>query len=121
MLWALAEGAGRVMSRDALMNRVRGVGLEAFDRSIDTHISNLRGKLERAGNHDADDESAHITGQELVEGIRDLALQQFGLLTRTVFERWGLRTTEDFGRIVFELIEDGRMRKTDRDRATHSG
>lgn len=61
-------------------------------------------------------EEGHISGRELLEGIRELALQQFGLMTRTVFHHWGIRSTEDFGRIVFELIERGEMRKTERDR-----
>jgi DNA-binding response OmpR family regulator len=46
LLVALAENAGRVMSRDALMNRVRGADLEAFDRSIDVHISRIRAAIE---------------------------------------------------------------------------
>ncbi len=62
-----------------------------------------------------DEESAHISGTELVEGVRDFALQQFGLMTIPVFHQWGIRCTEDFGRIVFELVEKGEMRKTERD------
>ena len=46
LLWALAENAGRVMSRDALMDSVRGEALEAFDRSIDVHISRIRAAIE---------------------------------------------------------------------------
>ncbi len=46
LLVALAENAGRVMSRDALMGRVRGQALEAFDRSIDVHISRVRAAIE---------------------------------------------------------------------------
>lgn len=46
LLCALAENAGRVMSRDALMQRVRGQGIEAFDRSIDVHISRIRAAIE---------------------------------------------------------------------------
>jgi DNA-binding response OmpR family regulator len=46
LLCALAENAGRVMSRDALMQRVRGAALEAFDRSIDVHISRIRAAIE---------------------------------------------------------------------------
>ena len=64
---------------------------------------------------ESDEEEAHISGQDLLYGIRDLALQQCGLLTATVFRHWGIRETADFGRIVFELIERGEMRKTDRD------
>ena len=62
-----------------------------------------------------DGEDAHVSGPELLMGIRELALQQFGLMARTVFASWGVTCTEDFGRIVFELVEVGRMRKTDRD------
>jgi two-component system, OmpR family, phosphate regulon response regulator OmpR len=46
LLLALAESAGRVLSREALMERVRGDALEAFDRSIDVHVSRLRAALE---------------------------------------------------------------------------
>ena len=46
LLCALAENAGRVMSRDALMNWLRGHQIEAFDRSIDVHVSRLRTALE---------------------------------------------------------------------------
>jgi DNA-binding response OmpR family regulator len=46
LLLALAESAGRVLSREALMQRVRGDGLEAFDRSIDVHVSRIRAAIE---------------------------------------------------------------------------
>ncbi|MFN0198499.1 MAG: Minf_1886 family protein, partial [Planctomycetaceae bacterium] len=46
----------------------------------------------------------HITGQELLAGIRDLAIELYGPMALTVFRHWGVRSTEDFGRIVFELI-----------------
>jgi DNA-binding response OmpR family regulator len=46
LLHALAESAGRVMTRDALMERVRGSTLEAFDRSIDVHVSRIRAAIE---------------------------------------------------------------------------
>ena len=57
----------------------------------------------------------HVSGSELLEGIQGLALDQFGYLARTVFEFWGLSTTEDFGRIVFRLVEHDLMKKTDQD------
>lgn len=72
-------------------------------------------QLKRPRPRDPDDQHAHITGQELCEGIRELAIRRFGLLARTVFAHWGVRSTADFGRIVFELIDRGEMRKTDRD------
>ena len=67
---------------------------------------------------DAEEQESHISGQELLEGIRDLALEQFGMMAKTVFNGWRVRCTDDFGRIVFELVERGEMRKTDRDRLT---
>ncbi len=57
----------------------------------------------------------HISGVELLEGIRDYSLQQFGGMTRTVFKEWGIEKTVDFGDIVFNLVEEGLMGKTDTD------
>jgi len=76
-------------------------------------------KLNRTSDPETGEEDdAHISGQELLEGVRDLALKQFGLMTRPVFEHWGIRTTADFGRMVFELVDRGEMRKTERDQFT---
>ena len=60
-------------------------------------------------------EEAHITGQELSHGARELGTSRYGLLAKSVFRSWGIRSTADFGRVVFDLIERGEMRKTDRD------
>jgi uncharacterized repeat protein (TIGR04138 family) len=57
----------------------------------------------------------HVSGPELLAGIRDLALREFGLMARTVFRLWGVNRTGDFGEIVFNLIEANLMSKTDRD------
>jgi uncharacterized repeat protein (TIGR04138 family) len=57
----------------------------------------------------------HVSGRELVEGIRSLALREFGLMARVVFRMWGIRNTGDFGEIVFNLVEEGLMSKSDND------
>ena len=57
----------------------------------------------------------HVSGQQLLEGIRDLALKEFGLMARTVFRMWGINRTDDFGEIVFNLVEAQLMSKTDTD------
>jgi uncharacterized repeat protein (TIGR04138 family) len=57
----------------------------------------------------------HVSGQELLAGIRDLALREFGFMARTVFHMWGIQRTDDFGDIVFNLVEAGLMNKTDED------
>ena len=71
--------------------------------------------LQKPMTADGNDESAHITGRELLMGVKSLARERFGLLAKTVFAYWGIRSTSDFGRIVFDLIERGEMRKTDND------
>jgi uncharacterized repeat protein (TIGR04138 family) len=58
----------------------------------------------------------HVTGQELCEAIRRYALDQYGMMALTVLNSWGIRSTGDFGEIVFNLIRIGRMRKTKHDR-----
>ncbi len=60
-------------------------------------------------------DEAHISGQQLLEGIRELAIKEFGMMSIPVFRHWGVTTTEDFGRIVWDLIERGDMTKTERD------
>jgi uncharacterized repeat protein (TIGR04138 family) len=57
----------------------------------------------------------HVTGRELLFGIRDLALEQFGGLATMVFEVWGVRATADFGAIVWSLVESGLMSRSDTD------
>lgn len=58
----------------------------------------------------------HITGQELLSGIRDFALAQFGPMACSVLEEWGVTRCEDFGAIVFNLVEHQILSKTDNDR-----
>lgn len=61
------------------------------------------------------EEQLHVSGPELLEGIRDLALREFGMMARTVFHMWGIDSTDDIGRIVFNLVEANKMSKTDQD------
>lgn len=49
----------------------------------------------------------HVTGAELAHACRDYALNQYGLMARQVLEHWGVRRTDDIGRIVFSLVEVG--------------
>jgi len=57
-----------------------------------------------------------ISGAELSDGLRKSALQEFGPLAKTVLNRWGVRTTRDFGEMVFVLLDAGLLGKTDEDR-----
>jgi uncharacterized repeat protein (TIGR04138 family) len=58
----------------------------------------------------------HVSGQQLLEGLRQYALEQFGPMTKTVFTHWGVNRCEDFGEIVFNLVENGVLGKTEQDR-----
>jgi uncharacterized repeat protein (TIGR04138 family) len=57
----------------------------------------------------------HVSGQELLDGIRKFALGQFGPMAATVFEEWGVKSCRDFGEIVFTMVEIGLLAKTDKD------
>jgi uncharacterized repeat protein (TIGR04138 family) len=63
----------------------------------------------------APEEDHHVSGPELLHGIRDLALREFGLMARTVFHQWGIDRTADFGEIVFNLVAADLMSKTSED------
>ncbi len=65
---------------------------------------------------DDDRESQHVTGPELLEGIRQCAVAQFGCLARTVLESWGVSSTDDFGEVVFNLVEYDLMGAQETDR-----
>jgi uncharacterized repeat protein (TIGR04138 family) len=74
---------------------------------------------ERAGAEGAlaqPSETQHVNGQQLCIGLRDFAIRRYGQLARTVLGRWGIHSTDDFGRIVFVMIDLGLMRKSDDDR-----
>ncbi len=73
----------------------------------------LRFAIERAGEH------RHVSARELLESFRLLAREEFGFLARTVLDDWGVRSTEDVGNIVFNLIEVGDFNKTEDDRLSH--
>jgi uncharacterized repeat protein (TIGR04138 family) len=57
----------------------------------------------------------HVTGQQLLAGIREYALTEFGPMTQMVLEEWGVRNCRDFGEIVFNMVESGWLKKTDQD------
>jgi uncharacterized repeat protein (TIGR04138 family) len=63
-------------------------------------------KLKRTG---------HISGTELLEGIREFVIEQYGPMAKTVLRHWGINKTEDFGNIVFNMIEKKLLAKTESD------
>ena len=61
------------------------------------------------------DKKRHISGRELLEGLKNLAIEQFGGLAVMVFDVWGVRKTADFGNIVFNLVEADLMSRSEDD------
>lgn len=57
----------------------------------------------------------HISAWELLEGIKDFGIEQFGPMAPEVFEHWGIEKTDDFGEIVFNLIDQRLLLKTESD------
>ena len=67
-------------------------------------------------NKPVENKKKHVTGAELLDGIREFAIQELGPMASTVFKTWGISRTEDFGEIVFNLVESGVLGKTDSDK-----
>lgn len=59
--------------------------------------------------------NTHITGKELLEGIRELIIQQYGVMAKTVLNHWGITATLDFGAIVFNMVDNKLLSKTETD------
>jgi uncharacterized repeat protein (TIGR04138 family) len=57
----------------------------------------------------------NVSGQELLDGIREYALQEFGPMAVTVLNEWGIRSCRDFGEIVFHLVEHRYFKKTEQE------
>jgi len=58
----------------------------------------------------------HVSGQQLCCSLRDLAVERWGMLAKAVLNKWNIRETVDFGNMVYLMIENNYMRKTDEDR-----
>ena len=64
---------------------------------------------------DKERRNQHVSGRELLDGIREYALGQYGPMTYSLFDQWGIHTGKDFGQIVFNLVDYGVFGKTDQD------
>jgi uncharacterized repeat protein (TIGR04138 family) len=86
-----------------LRRRDRRFSRNAYEFLLDAldHTMVQLGKDRKLG------EQRHVSARELLDGIRDLASEQFGPMAPLVFQRWGLRGTEDFGELVFNLVDAG--------------
>jgi|TARA_B000000441_G_C21594448_1_gene261993 uncharacterized repeat protein (TIGR04138 family) len=72
--------------------------------------------VQKLGKRQLPQAQRHISGADLLKGLSELALDEFGPLTISVFAHWGVYKTEDFGHIVFNLVNEGLMGKTEQDK-----
>jgi uncharacterized repeat protein (TIGR04138 family) len=86
-----------------------------YDRDAYPFVREALDHTQKTIGTDARRRVRHVAGQELLVGIREYALEQFGPMAKTVLEEWGVRRCEDFGEIVFNMIEVGWLAKTSKD------
>lgn len=84
------------------------MALDYTVKNIDKIQESLNGSQERTG--------SHVSGRELLEGIKIFGLETFGQMMAVLLKEWGVKNTLDFGEIVFNLIKVGEMSKTDEDK-----
>jgi uncharacterized repeat protein (TIGR04138 family) len=98
------EGLEQILAKDSRYQRDAYLFVrEALDHTQRSIVKENRGQMR------------HVSGQELLGGIREFALDQFGPMVITVLEEWGVRNCCDFGEIVFNMVEIGLLAKTDTD------
>jgi len=79
------------------------------------HDGLARAVQEVHGDASAPTGQRHVSGRQLCETLRDLAVERWGMLARVVLGKWNIRETVDFGNMVYLLVEHNFMRKTDED------
>jgi uncharacterized repeat protein (TIGR04138 family) len=103
------EALEKIVAKDRRYHRDAYLFLrEALD-----HTQKIMAKAARETREGPKEETVkHVSGQELLNGIRALALEQFGPMAATVFAEWGVRRCEDFGEIVFNMVDNHLLAKT---------
>lgn len=102
------EGLELILAKDSRYHRDAYIFIrEALDHTQKCIVKENRGQLR------------HVTGQELLAGIREYALAQFGPMALTVLDEWGVRRCQDFGEIVFNMVDMKLLAKTETDSREH--
>jgi uncharacterized repeat protein (TIGR04138 family) len=98
------EGLAQILAKDSRYHADAYLFLrEALDYTQKAIVKQNKGQMR------------HISGQELLGGIREYALAQFGPMAITVLEEWGIKRCEDFGEIVFNMVKACVLAKTEKD------
>lgn len=108
------EGVEQIMAKDT---RYDADAYDFLREALDFTQKSLgrADKVRQREGSSTTNEGHHVSGQQLLNGIRDFAIQRFGPMTPTIFESWGIKGTEDFGCIVFNMVAEGLLGKTEND------
>lgn len=89
------------------------IGYEFVAEGLNYTVDKIHGS--KSDSEFKEDPSRHIFGDQLCLGLRDYAICKYGMLAKTVLNRWGIQCTDDFGIIVFAMIEAGFMNQSTED------
>ncbi|MAS94343.1 MAG: hypothetical protein CMO55_14185 [Verrucomicrobiales bacterium] len=101
------EAVKKILQKD---NRYKPDGYDFLREAL--------GRAIKANNSDELEEHRHVTGPELLEGIVNLAADEFGIMAVTILDSWGIRDGEDVGNMVFNLIDAGAFGRSEEDSPT---
>lgn len=87
-----------------------------YDREAYIFVGDALKHTQCSASRKSEVQPSHVSGAELLDGIRSFALETYGPMTLTVFSEWGLTQCEDFGEIVFSMIKHDLLSKTDEDK-----
>jgi len=110
------EALDQIVQKDARYHRDAYLFVrEALDHTQKLVNKSAKSESRAAAEELTEGKVRHVSGQELLAGIRAYALEQFGPMTLTVLNEWGVRRCEDFGELVFNMVENHMLAKTKKD------
>ena len=98
------EAVNRISSKDSRYDKAAYYFIR---KALDYSLKKVVKKKSKKDNH--------VSGQELLEGIRRYGLEQYGPMTFTLLDYWGVKSCKDFGEMVFNLVEEGIFGRREQD------
>ena len=101
---------------DQAISKIRATDSRFLPAAYHFIRQSLDHSIARLGRHGPEKKPAHVSGKELLEGFRDLALKEFGPMAKTVLGEWGIFRCAHVGEIVFQLVQYGILGKSETDK-----
>ncbi|MFT3785474.1 MAG: hypothetical protein QM770_04835 [Tepidisphaeraceae bacterium] len=109
-----AEEATFVRTVEQLAVEIGNYPIDAF-WFVQNGLQHTAHKVHGAPSRDGVRRNRHVSGQDLAVGLKEFAQDQWGRMARTVLAGWNIRSTYDFGQIVFAMIRAGLLQKQPQD------